>query len=174
MLARRQFLLSAASIAAVGYTPGLVAAAIKQQWPLPPQHARIPTDVGGLGYHRMDDYAWFQPKDWHAVLRAPDSLDAPIKAVVKAENDYTDAMLAPSQPLQQKLIARMQELDASDAAPLEVRDGDFLYYERKQAGSDHPVYARRPARQARSCARSVGLAAPATAPAWRRCSHFPV
>jgi oligopeptidase B len=144
MLQRRQFLLSAGSLAATSLVPGFARAAIKQVWPLPPRHARIPTDVGGLGYHRMDDYAWFQPKDWHAVLRAPDSLDAPVKAVVKLENDYTDAMLAPSQPLQQTLIARMQALDAQEAAPLEVRDGDFVYYQRSREGSDQPVYARRP------------------------------
>jgi oligopeptidase B len=159
MLQRRQFLLSAGSFAAVSLTPGLVAAAIRQQWPAPPQHARIPTDVGGLGYHRMDDYAWFQPKDWHAVLRAPDTLDAPVKAVVKLENDYTAAMLAPTEPLQQQLIARMQALDAGEAAPLEVRDGDFVYYERRKAGSDHPVYARRPvAGGAEQVLLDVGLA----------------
>jgi len=148
MFERRQFLACASGLAASALLPGFAGAAaavVKRPWPLPPQHARIPTDVGGLGYHRMDDYAWFQPKDWHAVLRAPDSLDAPIKAVVKAENDYTEAMLAPSQPLQRQLIERMQALDAQEGAPLEVRDGDFLYYQRSKPGSDYPVYARRPA-----------------------------
>lgn len=145
MFERRQFLAAVSGLAATALMPALAATVTKRPWPLPPQHARIPTDVGGLGYHRMDDYAWFQPKDWHAVLRAPDSLDAPIQAVIQAENDYTVAMLAPSQPLQHQLISRMETLDAQQGAPLQVRDGDYLYYQRETAGSDYPVYARRPA-----------------------------
>ena len=144
MIDRRLFLACAGGLAAGALAPAFAATAARRPWPLPPRHARIPADVGNLGYHRMDDYAWFQPKDWHAVLRAPDSLDAPIKAAVKAENAYTDAMLAPSAPLQKRLIARMRELDAGEGAPLQVRDGDFFYYQRTRAGSDHPVYARRP------------------------------
>ena len=88
MIARRQFLVSASALAASAFSPVMAASAAPRPWPLPPQHKRIPTDVGGLGYSRMDDYAWFQPKDWHAVLRVPDSLDAPIKAAVKLENRH--------------------------------------------------------------------------------------
>lgn len=150
MTDRRHFLVSASALLAGALTPVLGASAAAnakpRAWPLPPQHRRVPTDVGGLGYHRMDDYAWFQPKDWHAVLRAPESLDAPIKAVVKLENDYTDAMLAPSAPLQKTLIARMEALDAISGAPVEIRSGDYLYYERTPPGSDFPVYLRRPAK----------------------------
>lgn len=144
MIARRQFLVSAGGLAAGALMPAFAAAPQKRPWPAPPQHARIPTEVGALGYHRLDDYAWFQPKDWHAVLRAPDSLDAPIKAVIAEENAYTAAMLAPSEPLQRQLIQRMRELDTQEGAPLQVRDGDFFYYQRTREGSDHPVYARRP------------------------------
>ena len=144
MIERRQFLLSASALAASALAPAMAASVARRPWPLPPQHKRVPTDVGGLGYSRMDDYAWFQPKDWHAVLRVPDSLDAPIKAAVKLENDYTDAMLAPSAPLQKELIARMEALDALSGAPVEIRSGDFLYYERTPPGSDYPVYLRRP------------------------------
>jgi oligopeptidase B len=150
MIARRQFLVAAGGVAAsagllaLPALPAWAAGPAARRWPVPPQHPRIPTDVGRLGYHRIDDYAWFKPKDWHAVLRAPDALDAPIKAAILAENAYTAAMLAPSQPLQQQLIQRLEALDTLQGAPLQVRDGDFYYYQREQAGSDYPVYARRP------------------------------
>ena len=146
MIDRRKFLVSTGGLAAAALAPAFsfAAGAKARPWPLPPRHARIPTDVGGLGYHRMDDYAWFQPQDWHAVLKAPDALSDTIKAVVKAENDYTDAMLAPSAPLQRQLIKRMQALDAQEGAALQVRDGDFAYYQRSGADGDHLVYARRP------------------------------
>jgi oligopeptidase B len=144
MTDRRQFLVSAVGLAAGALLPSCAGAAAASRWPLPPQHPRVPTDVGGLGYHRMDDYAYFQPKDWHAVLRAPDALDAPVKAIVKQENDYTAAMLAPTEPLQRALSQRMEALEAIAGAKIEVRDGDYFYYSRSRAGSDHPVYARRP------------------------------
>ncbi|TWI67403.1 oligopeptidase B [Pseudoduganella lurida] len=147
MTDRRKFLLSATGLAASTLLPAIpaFAAVSRSRWPVPPQHARVPKDVGALGYHRMDDYAWFQPQDWHAVLRAPDALDAPVKAVVKLENDYTNAMLAPTGPLQNVLSARMATLEGIAGAPVEVRAGDWLYYEHTRAGSDHPVYARKPA-----------------------------
>ncbi|MEW7848297.1 prolyl oligopeptidase family serine peptidase [Massilia aurea] len=148
MTDRRQFIFRTGLLAAGALSPALALSAAANKaarpWPLPPQHRRVPTDVAGLGYSRMDDYGWFQPKDWHAVLRAPDALDAPIKAAVKLENDYTDAMLAPSVPLQKTLIARMEALDAIGGAPVEIRSGDYLYFERTRSGSDYPVYLRRP------------------------------
>ena len=144
MIDRRHFLLSASALAASALSPVMAVTIAKRPWPLPPQHRRVPTDVGGLGYARMDDYAWFQPKDWHAVLRAPESLDAPVKEAVKLENDYTDAMLAPSAPLQKALIARMEALDAVAGSAAEIRSGDYLYYESTPPGSDYPVYLRRP------------------------------
>jgi oligopeptidase B len=93
----------------------------------------------------MDDYAWFRPQDWRAVLKAPDTLSDTIEAVIQLENDYTDAMLAPSAPLQQQLVERMQALDAQGGAPVQVRDGDHLYYQRSGGDASAPVYVRRPA-----------------------------
>ncbi|MBB3224941.1 prolyl oligopeptidase family serine peptidase [Pseudoduganella umbonata] len=144
MTDRRRFLVSAAATAAATLLPGLPARAAKApRWPMPPQHARKPAAVGALGYRRIDDYAWFQPRDWHAVLRAPDTLDAPVKAVVQRENDYTAAMLAPTEALQKQLSGRMAALEGIAGAPIEVRNGDWLYYRRSRQGSDHPVHARR-------------------------------
>jgi len=118
---RRQLLVSAGALAASTLMQALAATTRHGPWPLPPQHRRVPTDVGGLGYHRIDDYSWFQPRDWDAVRRAPDTLDAPIKAVVKLENGYTDTMLAPSAALQQSLIKRIAALDALSSMPPDVQ-----------------------------------------------------
>ena len=113
------------------------------RWPLPPQHPRIPAEVGRFGHRRIDDYAWFRPKDWLAVLRDPASLDAPIRAAVEAENAYAEAMLAPSAGLQQELAERIAALEPLGAAQLEVRAGDWLYFKRQAAGAEYAAWLRR-------------------------------
>ncbi|MGJ4730716.1 prolyl oligopeptidase family serine peptidase, partial [Luteimonas sp. SDU101] len=73
---------------------------------------RIRGTVGRFGHARPDDYAWLRPRDWPAVLRDPATLEAPIRAQLDAENAYTEAMLAPSRPLQDELRARIEALNA--------------------------------------------------------------
>ncbi|MGY1521160.1 prolyl oligopeptidase family serine peptidase [Luteimonas sp. A482] len=121
-----------------------VAAAAAARWPLPPQHPRIPTEVGRFGHSRIDEFAWFRPKDWLAVLRDPASLDAPIKAAVEAENDYVEAMLAPTAELQDALAARIAALEPLGAAQLEVQAGDWLYFKRQAEGAEYAAWLRRP------------------------------
>src|SRR5690606_15155659 len=131
-MARRQFLASTGALALCAVAqPGAVLAA-GTRWPLPPQPRREPRSVARFGPPRTDDYAWMRPKDWLAVLRDPGSLDAPIMDAVRAENAYADAMLAPAAGLRDQLAARAQALE-SHAAPLEVRHGDHLYYQRSAA-----------------------------------------
>ncbi|MFT3763807.1 MAG: prolyl oligopeptidase family serine peptidase [Pseudoxanthomonas sp.] len=142
MIDRRRFLAALAALAAAPLAP-LRALAARSRWPLPPQPARIPAEVGRYGHSRRDDYAWLRPDDWLAVLRDPASLDAGIKAEVEAENAYVEAMLAPARPLRDALAARLAELDAIGAATLEVRSGGFDYYTQSRPGGEHPRYLRR-------------------------------
>ncbi|WP_202845017.1 prolyl oligopeptidase family serine peptidase [Luteimonas saliphila] len=144
MNSRRGFLAgSASAIAALALRPWRALAGAAR-WPLPPQPPRIPTRVGRFGHARIDDYAWLRPKDWLAVLREPSSLDAPIRAAVEAENRYADAMLAPTQRLQDVLAARIAELEPLDQARLEVRAGDHFYSTRRAEGSEYAAHLRRP------------------------------
>lgn len=144
MTDRRQILVSMLALAAGSVARPALALAAKLRWPIPPQPPRVPTTVGNFGHKRVDDYAWMRPKDWHAVLRDPSTLDAPIAAAVKAENAYADAMLAPSQVVQASLLARARAVEADGPAPIAVEDGGFLYYQRQPPGSQYPVFARRP------------------------------
>src|SRR5690606_15773868 len=142
---RRSFLAtSLAGIGALALQPLGALAAAASRWPLPPQHRRIPTRVGRFGHSRTDEFAWFRPKDWLAVLRDPVSLDAPIKAAVQAENDYVEAMLAPTAELQDALAARIAALEPLGAAQLEVQAGDWLYFKRQAEGAEYAAWLRRP------------------------------
>ncbi|MFT3762267.1 MAG: prolyl oligopeptidase family serine peptidase [Pseudoxanthomonas sp.] len=149
MIGRRRFCAAMGGMALAATLPRAAAlAAGKAQsgpWPLPPQARRVPVEVGRYGIRRIDDYAWLRPRDWQAVLHDPASLDPPIKAQVLAENAYAEAMLAPTRPLQRRLGARIDAIDAARGGPVEVLSGGFLYYQRTPPGSDYPLYLRRPA-----------------------------
>ena len=134
MLDRRRLMVSLGVLAAAS-AQGL-APAWSKGGPVPPKPPREPRIVGKFGHQRTDDYAWLRPKDWHAVLRDPASLDAPIKAAVLAENAYADAMLAPAAPLRAKLAARAEAVEPPGAGALEVEDGGYLYYRREAPGQD--------------------------------------
>lgn len=143
MICRRKLCVSfGALVVASAARPGMVFAA--NQWPVPPRPQPVPTTVGNFGHSRIDPYAWLRPRDWQAVLRDPTTLDPPIAAAVHAENAYTEAMLAPAAPLRTKLASRTKSIEASAAAPIEVEDGGFLYYQREAFDSNYPVFARRP------------------------------
>lgn len=141
MVDRRGFLATAScgTIAALFARPALAATS----WPIPPQVPRHPVAAGAFGATRNDDYLWLRTDHWHAVLTDPASLEPAIKAVVEAENRYSDTMLAPTMPLQAALRDRAAAIEPAPPVPLAVQDGDFLYFTRQSAEAPYPTYLRR-------------------------------
>ncbi|MEI6083433.1 MAG: S9 family peptidase [Verrucomicrobiota bacterium] len=98
----------------------------------PPVAKRVPHITAIHGERLVDDYFWLREKESPAVL-----------AYLKAENAYTDVVMKPTQPLQDKLynemIGHLQETDRGVAH----RDGDWLYYHRTEATKQYPIYCRK-------------------------------
>lgn len=105
---------------------------------------RIPRQAGIFGPTRRDEYLWLRTEHWHDVLRDVDALESPIRAVIDAENQYTDTMLAPTLPLQAELRGRAGEIEPAAPAAIEVEDGGFLHYARQAGGAPYPTHLRRP------------------------------
>ncbi len=105
-----------------------------QVLPEPPVAQVIPTELEKHGHIRVDDYFWLRERENPEVLE-----------LLRAENRYTDAMLAHTADLQDELyeeiIARIKEDDTS--VPYE-EDG-YQYYRRFEKGSDYAIYCRRKA-----------------------------
>ena len=101
----------------------------------PPVARRVPHVHEAHGDRRPDDYHWLRDRD-----------DPEVTAYLEAENAYTDAVMATSRPLQEKLfdeiVARIQETDLSVPVP----DGPFLVLlpHRRGAPVPHPLPPRRP------------------------------
>jgi len=98
----------------------------------PPIAKRIPKDVTVHDERRVDDYHWMRERK-----------DAEVIAYLRAENEYADAMLAPTVGLQKQLydemVARLNETDAS----VPVQRDEFCYYTRTAKGRQYEIYCRR-------------------------------
>ena len=116
--------------------------------PRPPVAPKRPKRIEQLGRKRVDDYAWMKDENWRQVLHDPAALDPDIRAHLEAENAYTAAMLASTEPLQAQLFEEMKARIKPDDASVPAPDGPFDYYTRYAPGAQHPRYARRPRGQA--------------------------
>ncbi|MGT2424694.1 S9 family peptidase [Amnibacterium kyonggiense] len=81
----------------------------------------------------VDEYEWFRDRDDPAVV-----------AHLEAENAYTDARLAPLEPLRKAIFgeikARTKETDLS----VPSREGDWWYFSRTEEGKQYARHCRAP------------------------------
>lgn len=101
----------------------------------PPDAAKKPHVVKAPhGAQRNDEYYWLRDD----ARKNPEML-----AYLNAENAYTDAVMAPLKPLQDKLYEEIVGRIKQDDSSVPYRERGYWYYSRFQTGQDYPVYARR-------------------------------
>jgi oligopeptidase B len=100
--------------------------------PQPPIARRRPKVLEAHGDRRVDPYYWLREKENPEVI-----------GYLEAENAYTDAVMAPTAALREKLygetVGRVQETDTS--APVFYKD--WWTYTRTVEGLDYEIYCRR-------------------------------
>ncbi|HZJ12775.1 MAG TPA: S9 family peptidase, partial [Methyloceanibacter sp.] len=96
------------------------------------------------GIARVDDYAWLRSANWQAVMRDPALLEPEIRSYLEAENAYTKAIMAGTEPLQRELFAEMKGRIKEDDASVPAPDGAFAYYTGFVIGGQHPLFYRKP------------------------------
>ncbi len=100
--------------------------------PKPPVARREPVEHTLHGDRRIDHYAWLRHKENPEVI-----------SYLEAENAYTDAILKPTEPFQEKLyqemLGRIQQTDLS--VPYRLRG--YLYFTRTEEGKQYAVHCRR-------------------------------
>jgi oligopeptidase B len=98
----------------------------------PPVAKKIPKITTIHDDKLVDDYFWMREKTNPEVLR-----------YLKAENDYTEAIMKPTAALQETLykemLGRIKETDLSVPYP---KDG-YYYYTRTEQGKQYPIYCRK-------------------------------
>jgi len=134
------------ALAARRFVVALVLGSAACTTPRPPAHEgtgamsapvarRIPHRVSAPGGVRDDPYHW---------LRDDTRSSPEVLAYLKAENAYTDALLAPLAADREALYAEMVSRLPPDDASAPVTDHGFVYGSRYVAGGEYPVLSRRP------------------------------
>jgi oligopeptidase B len=98
----------------------------------PPAAKKLPKSVTMFGDTRTDNYGWIREKANPEVI-----------AYLNAENDYANAMMKKSEPLQKKLYDEMLSHIKQTDVNAPYRKGDFFYYSRTEEGKQYPIYARK-------------------------------
>ncbi len=100
--------------------------------PNPPVATKKPVTNEKFGDKRVDDYFWLRDK------ANPEVID-----YLKAENAYTDAVMAPHKAFQETLykdmLSRIKETDEN----VPYKKGDYWYYSRTEAGKQYNIQCRK-------------------------------
>jgi oligopeptidase B len=99
--------------------------------PQPPVARKVTVKVPLVSGELVDDYAWLKDK------KNPDVL-----AYLAAENAYTDAVMAPTKALQDRLYAEMLSRVQEDDTEVPFQDGAFFYAWKSEKGKPHKSYVR--------------------------------
>ena len=103
----------------------------------PPPAKRVPVERTHHGDTVVDEYAWLRDKDGTGTV-----------AYLAAENAWTEAQLAHTKPLQEKLFgeikARILETDLS----VPMRRRGWWYFTRTEEGKQYPIHFRKRATDA--------------------------
>jgi oligopeptidase B len=98
----------------------------------PPMAAVAPERLEKHGDVRVDNYYWLRQRENPEVI-----------AYLEAENAYTEAMMAHTADLRQKLFeeikGRIKQTDLSVPFKLD----DYFYYTKTEEGKEYPIYARK-------------------------------
>jgi oligopeptidase B len=125
------------SVDQLGSKPAPVGAQSSSAQSAAPVAKVLPVETVLHGDRRVDNYAWLREKENTEVI-----------AYLNAENAYTDAILKPTEPFQEKLyqemLSRIQQTDLS--VPYTLRG--FQYFTRTEEGKQYPIHARSKANSA--------------------------
>jgi oligopeptidase B len=99
----------------------------------PPVARKDPHTIALHGHTLHDEYGWLRNKESEEVLD-----------YLRAENAYTDALMAPTQAVQEKLYSEMLSHIKQTDVSVPTQEGAYWYYARTTEGSQYPVYCRKP------------------------------
>ncbi len=122
-----------AAAVAIGQAPSAEAAAeTAAAAPRPPVAKKAPKTLELHGVKRVDPYYWLKERE-----------DPEVIAYLEAENAYTEAVMAPTKDLQEKLFQEIVGRIQQDDSTVPYRDRGYYYYERYEEGDDYPIYCRK-------------------------------
>jgi oligopeptidase B len=98
----------------------------------PPIARRVPTTRVIHGDRRVDDYDWLRHKT-----------DPEVQSYLRAENEYTAAVMRPTQALQEELYRDMVTRVPGTDMTVPYRKQGYWYYTRTEEGKPYPIHCRK-------------------------------
>nr|CAB3471537.1 unnamed protein product [Digitaria exilis] len=135
-LSRRRALLLLSSPSSLGSgAPSYRAHSYAPAMAAPPVAKKVPRELVDHGDVRLDNYYW---------LRDDSRSDPDVLAYLRAENDYTAAVMSDVKQLEDEIYAeirgRIKEDDIDDAP---LRRGQYYYYQRTLTAKEYVQHCRR-------------------------------
>ena len=84
------------------------------------------------GHTRVDNYYWLNERENPEVL-----------AYLEAENQYADACLKHTEPLQEQLFKEITSRIKQDDNSVPIKIRDYYHYTRFEEGKEYPIYCRK-------------------------------
>jgi len=100
--------------------------------PSPPKAAIRPHAMTMHGHTRIDNYYWLNERENPEVL-----------AYLEAENQYADACLKHTEPLQEQLFKEITSRIKQDDNSVPIKIRDYYHYTRFEEGKEYPIYCRK-------------------------------
>jgi hypothetical protein len=110
----------------------LIAADTSSHLPSPPVAKKVPKITEIHGRKLVDNYFWLRDK------KNPE-----VRAYLEAENVYTEAVMKPTKPLQDKLYTEMLSRIKETDVEVPYKEGAYFYYSRTEAGKQYSIHCRK-------------------------------
>lgn len=98
----------------------------------PPLAKKIPVKLEKHGHTRIDHYYWLNERENSEVID-----------YLKAENEYTDVMMAHTKGLQETLFREFKERIKQTDISVPYKKEEYYYYSRTEEGKEYPIYCRK-------------------------------
>ncbi|HUG45390.1 MAG TPA: S9 family peptidase [Sphingomicrobium sp.] len=106
--------------------------------PAPPRAEQRPHSKEYHGQTIEDPWAWLRDQGYPKVT------DENVLGYLRQENDYFEAAMAPHRPLIDELFEEMKGRIKEDDSSVPIRDGDWLYWWKFEAGAQYRRWYRKP------------------------------
>ncbi len=97
-----------------------------------PQPEKKPVSLVKHQDTRVDDYFWLRERENPQVIE-----------YLNQENKYTDEVMKSVKPLEEKLFQELKSRVKEDESSAPVKDGNYYYSVRYEAGQQYPLFVRR-------------------------------
>jgi oligopeptidase B len=106
--------------------------------PTPPRAEQRPHSIEYHGQTIEDPWAWLRDQGY------PNVSDENVLGYLRQENEYFEAAMAPHKALIDELFEEMKGRIKEDDSSVPIRDGDWLYWWKFDAGAQYRLWYRKP------------------------------